>query len=73
MNAVGPPTPPDSPNGVAIQVADGSRAVVAAVRALDAAAIDVEGLTVREPTLDDVFLELTGHTAETSVDAGDPS
>lgn len=64
LASVGAPTLADTANGVAIQVADGSRAVVAAVRALDAAGIAVEGVDVREPTLDDVFLELTGHAAE---------
>ena len=38
--------------------------MIAAVRALDAAGVDVEALAVREPTLDDVFLELTGHAAD---------
>lgn len=73
LSTVGPATPPDSPNGIAIQVADGGRAVVAAVRALDAAAVEVAGLTVREPTLDDVFLELTGHAAGSDTEAGGPA
>jgi ABC-2 type transport system ATP-binding protein len=47
---------------VALQV-DGPRVVVDVVRALDGAGIEVASLGVREPTLDDVFLELTGHTA----------
>ncbi len=64
MASVGTVAQPDSANGVAIQVADGGRAVLAVVRALDAAGLDVESIEVREPTLDDVFLELTGHTAE---------
>jgi ABC-2 type transport system ATP-binding protein len=34
------------------------------VRALDAARVDIADLAVRRPTLDDVFLELTGHAAE---------
>ena len=51
-------------NGVAIQVADSGPTVVAAVRALDAAGITVEALAVHEPTLNDVFLELTGHSAD---------
>jgi ABC-2 type transport system ATP-binding protein len=38
--------------------------VLDAVRALDAAGVAVESLAIREPTLDDVFLELTGHAAE---------
>ena len=35
----------------------------AVVRALDDAAITVEDITLRRPTLDEVFLALTGHTA----------
>ena len=62
--AVGAATTADASDGVAIQVPDGGRAVLAAVRALDAAGLAVETLAVREPTLDDVFLELTGHAAE---------
>jgi ABC-2 type transport system ATP-binding protein len=42
----------------------GSAALVAAVRALDAANVPVEGMTVRRPSLDDVFLAVTGHAAE---------
>ncbi len=64
LAAVGDATLADTANGIAIQVADSGQAVVAAVRALDAAGIEVEALAVREPTLDDVFLELTGHSAE---------
>ena len=42
----------------------GSNALVAAVRALDSARVDVQGLTIRRPSLDDVFLAVTGHAAE---------
>jgi ABC-2 type transport system ATP-binding protein len=35
-----------------------------ALRRLDAAGITLAGLTLREPSLDDVFLSLTGHRAE---------
>ena len=42
----------------------GSRAVVEAVRRLDAAGIETDGLVLRRPSLDDVFLALTGHEAE---------
>ena len=37
-----------------------------AVRRLDSAGVDVEDLAVRRPTLDDVFISLTGHAAEES-------
>jgi hypothetical protein len=46
---------------VALTVDDGPRALPAVVRRLDAEGVDVAALAVREPTLDDVFLTLTGH------------
>jgi ABC-2 type transport system ATP-binding protein len=39
-------------------------AIVEAVRRLDEAGIGVEDVALRRPTLDDVFLALTGHAAE---------
>jgi ABC-2 type transport system ATP-binding protein len=35
-----------------------------AVRRLDAAGVGVDDIALRRPTLDDVFLALTGHAAE---------
>jgi ABC-2 type transport system ATP-binding protein len=56
-----------SPNvvttGVTLNVTDGTEALFGLVRALDAESIPAESVTVREPTLDDVFLSLTGHAA----------
>ncbi|MGH9047089.1 MAG: ATP-binding cassette domain-containing protein [Acidimicrobiales bacterium] len=49
---------------VEMNVEHGPRAGTQAMRALDAAGIDVLGLVLREPSLDDVFLGLTGHRAE---------
>ena len=49
---------------VEVPVSGGSRVLVEAVRALDAAAVRVEDIALRRPTLDDVFMSLTGHTAE---------
>ena len=40
-------------------------AIAEAVRRLDDAGIGVDDIAVREPTLDDVFLTLTGHAADT--------
>ena len=48
---------------VDVTVSDAGRSVLQAVRALDGAGVVPESLTVREPTLDDVFLQLTGHRA----------
>jgi ABC-2 type transport system ATP-binding protein len=42
----------------------GSDALVDAVRTLDAAGVMTRGLALRRPSLDDVFLTLTGHAAE---------
>ena len=43
---------------------NGSEALVQAVRALDEAGVETSGLGLRRPSLDDVFLALTGHAAE---------
>jgi ABC-2 type transport system ATP-binding protein len=51
---------------VRIAVAEGPRTLMNALRALDAAGIEPATATVREPSLDDVFLNLTGHRAEDS-------
>ena len=45
-------------------VADG-QAMPAIVRSLDDAGIEISGLSLRMPSLDDVFLTLTGHRATT--------
>jgi ABC-2 type transport system ATP-binding protein len=42
----------------------GSEALIEAVRSLDDAGVQTRGLTLRRPSLDDVFLALTGHVAE---------
>jgi ABC-2 type transport system ATP-binding protein len=50
---------------VSVRVGDrGSQSIVETVRRLDALSIRTEGLTVRRPSLDDVFLALTGHGAD---------
>jgi daunorubicin resistance ABC transporter ATP-binding subunit len=43
---------------------EGPKALMQMLRALDAADLYPASLTVREPSLDDVFLRLTGHHAE---------
>jgi ABC-2 type transport system ATP-binding protein len=48
----------------------GSDALIEAVRSLDAAGVQTQGLALRRPSLDDVFLALTGHAAE---EDGEPS
>jgi ABC-2 type transport system ATP-binding protein len=51
-------------SSVRLTTHDGARLLVDALRALDGEGIVPATLTVREPSLDDVFLALTGHHAE---------
>jgi ABC-2 type transport system ATP-binding protein len=51
---------------VSVRKRDG--AIVEAVRRLSEAGVGVDDLTLRRPTLDDVFLSLTGHAAEEAQD-----
>ncbi|MHB8826370.1 MAG: ATP-binding cassette domain-containing protein [Acidimicrobiales bacterium] len=47
-----------------LTVNDGPAVAAEALRRLDGASLKVAGLALREPSLDDVFLSLTGHRAE---------
>jgi len=49
---------------ITIQAPEGARTLTEAVRRLDEARIVPGDITLRKPTLDDVFLTLTGHVAE---------
>jgi ABC-2 type transport system ATP-binding protein len=57
-----------SPNieGTVIEmtVEQGPSVAIEVLRRLDGASIELAGLSLREPSLDDVFLNLTGHKAE---------
>jgi ABC-2 type transport system ATP-binding protein len=49
-------------NQLTVPFAAGARGLPEAVRQLDAAGLELTDLSLRRPTLDDVFLTLTGHT-----------
>jgi hypothetical protein len=49
----------------------GAALLPAVVRALDDAAVTVEDLTLRRPTLDEVFLAITGHTTTSTTSQHD--
>src|SRR5689334_1841417 len=49
---------------VELKSTDGARIAIDVVRALDGEHLEPASLVLREPTLDDVFLSLTGHAAE---------
>ena len=51
---------------IELTVTDGPKAGADVLRSLDAAEIPIAGLALREPSLDDVFLSLTGH--KTTID-----
>ena len=44
-----------------VPVANGAQQLINVVRDLDAAQVPLDDLALRRPTLDDVFLTLTGH------------
>src|SRR6516164_1152326 len=48
----------------------GSEALIEAVRGLGGAGVQIKGLSLRRPSLDDVFLALTGHAAEEDGEPG---
>jgi len=49
---------------ITLPAADGTSLLPEVVRRLDAAKIDIAELALKPPTLDDVFLAITGHPAE---------
>jgi ABC-2 type transport system ATP-binding protein len=74
VQALAPMTdePPASDDGlVRVTVRERTGAIVEAVRRLDDAGVGVDDLVVRRPTLDDVFLTLTGRAAEHADGDGD--
>jgi ABC-2 type transport system ATP-binding protein len=48
---------------IAIPAADGAKTLAEALRRLDGAGIELVDIALRRPSLDDVFLQLTGHLA----------
>ncbi len=60
-------TPNIDGSTVELTVDSGPAVAVDVLRTLDAAHVPLAGLALREPSLDDVFLSLTGHKAEQEV------
>jgi ABC-2 type transport system ATP-binding protein len=54
----------DEPRTVEVNVSDSGRSLLDVVRRLDAVGLEPDAISVREPSLDDVFLTLTGRPAE---------
>jgi len=72
LQRITPTDEPDSRRILAVKVPDKGPAVQEVIRLLDADDIVPESLAIREPTLDDVFLQLTGHRASTGPDGPAP-
>ena len=49
---------------ITVPTSNGSKGLVLVIRDLDDAGIDIDDIALRRPSLDDVFLKLTGHRAE---------
>lgn len=61
----------DHTRRITIPAPGGARALVQVVRDLDEAGIAIDDVGLRRPTLDDVFLTLTGHVAEELANSGE--
>jgi ABC-2 type transport system ATP-binding protein len=72
LQRIGPTDVLDGGRTLAVKVADKGKTVLEVIRLLDADAVVPESLAIREPTLDDVFLQLTGHRADTGRDGPAP-
>jgi ABC-2 type transport system ATP-binding protein len=62
--AVGPMGSDERQHHLTVPVAGGSAVLMEAIRRMDAESVKVLDIGLRRPTLDDVFLTLTGHHAE---------
>ncbi|MBH5335163.1 ATP-binding cassette domain-containing protein [Streptomyces pactum] len=57
---------------VTVPVTGGARLLAEIIRELDGRGVEIDDIGLRRPTLDDVFLSLTGHRAEGAEDGGGP-
>ncbi|MGW0752671.1 ATP-binding cassette domain-containing protein [Streptomyces sp. NPDC002587] len=51
-----------------VPVSGGAKLLAEVIRELDGRGIEIDDIGLRRPTLDDVFISLTGHAAETEAD-----
>ena len=69
----GSPARPAQPHALTLPVDGGSDDLVELLRRLGEAGVRLDEVGLRRPTLDDVFLHLTGHAAEAADDEGEAS
>ncbi len=68
--AKGDPTVEQHTRRITVPVSGGARVLADVIRELDARGIVIHDIGLRRPTLDDVFLALTGHATE--AEEGEP-
>jgi ABC-2 type transport system ATP-binding protein len=61
---VGEPDVEENTRRLTVPITGGAKVLAAALREFDEAGIELQDVGLRRPTLDDVFLSLTGHAAE---------
>lgn len=66
LGGLGPDEPTFEPSSkrISLPAPDGAATLTRVVRSLDDAGVTATDIALRKPTLDDVFLSLTGHVAE---------
>jgi ABC-2 type transport system ATP-binding protein len=67
LDTLGPHAAQVTGTMVEVTVDDGPQAAMVALRALDAEGIAPQTFNLRQPSLDDVFLSLTGHRSEDDI------
>jgi ABC-2 type transport system ATP-binding protein len=57
---------------ITVPVSGGAKLLAEVIRDLDAQGIEIDDIGLRRPTLDDVFISLTGHAAEATAESTGP-
>jgi ABC-2 type transport system ATP-binding protein len=70
LTSVGAEAPSVENGSVRVRLAERQGAIAQAVRHLDEAGVAIDDIAIVTPTLDDVFLQLTGHAAEAAGEDG---
>ncbi|GAA1100338.1 MULTISPECIES: ATP-binding cassette domain-containing protein [Kitasatospora] len=68
--AKGEPAVERNTRRITVPVSGGSKVLADVIRELDARSIEIDDIGLRRPTLDDVFLSLTGHATEAEENGG---
>ena len=68
---VGEPEVEENTRRLTVPITGGAKVLAAALREFDEAGIELQDVGLRRPTLDDVFLSLTGHAAEVAEPAAE--